>query len=113
MDEIIDQMQRKADDLMSDEQFWYKLREVILLLVGIYIFDVIIVAISPFIIPIHWLSIFMGYSGWIGQIIFGLIIYSKLSQQKNAVAICLLSVMLPVFGGLFYLMAITLTQTDQ
>lgn len=78
-------VQRKADDLMSDEQFWSRLREVILLIVGLYIFNTT----------------------------FGLIIFSKLGQQRNAVSIGLLSIMWPVFGGLFYLMTITITKTDE
>ena len=113
MNEIIDMVQRKADDLMSDEQFWSRLREVILLIVELYVFNAIIVAASSFIIPGDWLSTFIANSEWIGHIIFGLIIFSKLGQQRNAVSIGLLSIMLPVFGGLFYLMNITLTKTDQ
>ena len=106
-------VQRKADDLMSDEQFWSRLREVILLIVGLYIFNAIIVVVLPLTIPKDWLSTFIGHSAWIGHIAFGLIIFSKLGQQRNAVSIGLLSIMWPVFGGLFYLMTITITKTDE
>jgi len=110
MDNIIDFVHRKSHKLMSDEQFWRKLREVIFLLIGLHIFNAVIVMVAPFIIPSEWMSTFGAYSSWIVQVIFGVIITSKLHQQKNAISIGLLAIMTPAFGGLFYLMITTLTK---
>lgn len=113
MNEIIDQIHRKSYELMSDEQFWRKLREVVLLLIGLSLVNVIVAIAVPLIVPDHWLHGFVNYRGWIGQIVFGVIIGSKLRQQQNAISIGLLSIMLPIFGGLFYLLTSTLTETEQ
>lgn len=113
MDNIIDFVHRKSHELMSDEQFWRKLREVILLLVGLSFINVIIGIVVPLIVPEDWLYGFVNYRTWIGQIVFGVVIGSKLKQQKNAFSIGLLSVVLPAFGGLFYLMTTTLNQTEE
>lgn len=113
MHEIIDFVHQKSHELMSDEQFWRKLREVILLLVGLHLFNAVTVMAAPFIIPSEWMSTFGRYSTWIGQVVFGVIIASKLNQQKNAISIGLLAITLPAFGGLFYLMTTILTQTEQ
>jgi hypothetical protein len=113
MDDIIDRVHRKSHELMSSEQFWRKLREVILLLIGLAFINVIVAIVVPLIVPDHWLYGFANYRGWIGQIAFGVVIGIRLQQQKNAISICLLSIVLPIFGGLFYLLTTTLTQTEQ
>ncbi len=96
---------------MDYKQFGEKLLTVILWLIGLYCFNLFI----P--ITIIYASDYLGemtflisrYSYWLGQIAFGVIIYRLTRQHfKKAVSIGILATMLPVYGGLFYLLTATL-----
>jgi len=81
--------------------------EVILLLVGLYILQVIILFTLP-LVPIDDLEIRMtilSNASWIGNIIFGLVIL-WLTRDKGLVAIPVgvLSTVLPVYGPIFYIL---------
>lgn len=87
--------------LLSD-----KLLEVILLLLGLYILQVIILFTVP-LVPIDDMEIRMtilSNVSWIGNVIFGLVIL-WLSRDKGFVAIPVgvLSIVLPSYGPIFYL----------
>lgn len=88
--------------LLSD-----KLLEVILLLVGLYILQLIILFTVPF-IPIDDMEIRMIIllnASWIGNIIFGVVIFG-LTRDKGFVAIPVgvLSIVLPSYGPIFYIL---------
>ena len=88
--------------LLSD-----KLLEVILLLIGLYILQVIILFIVP-LVPIEDMKIrmtFLSNASWIGNILFGVVIF-WLTKNKGLVAvpIGLLSIVLPTYGPIFYIL---------
>lgn len=92
---------------MSTDQFSKKLLEIILLLVGLYAFNTLLVVTAPLFGLGEHLALFVRYSYWVGQIGFGLIIYSKLKGDKKATSIGILSTCIPLFGGLFYLLVVS------
>jgi hypothetical protein len=88
--------------LLSD-----KLSEVILLLVGLYMLQVVILFIVP-LVPIDDMEIrmtFLSNASWIGNIIFGVVIF-WLTRDKGFVAIPvgILSIVLPSYGPIFYIL---------
>jgi hypothetical protein len=88
--------------LLSD-----KLLEVILLLVGLYLLQVIILFTAP-LVPIDDMEIrmtFLSNASWIGNVIFGLVIL-WLTRDKGLVAIPVgvLSTVLPAYGPIFYIL---------
>jgi hypothetical protein len=88
--------------LLSD-----KLLEVILLLVGLYVLQVIMLFTVP-LVPIDDMEIRMAIlanASWIGNIIFGLVIL-WLTRDKGFVAIPVgvLSIVLPSYGPILYIL---------
>ncbi|CAN5401579.1 hypothetical protein BH10BAC4_BH10BAC4_08730 [soil metagenome] len=88
--------------LLSD-----KLLEVILLLVGLNILQVIILSTVP-LVPIDDFQIRMTFilnASWIGNIIFGFVIL-WLTRDKGfiAIPIGILSIVLPSYGPVFYIL---------
>jgi len=88
--------------LLSD-----KLLEVILLLIGLYALQVVILLTVP-LVPIDDMEISMtilSNASWIGNSIFGLVIL-WLARDKGFVAIPvgLLSIVLPSYGPIFYIL---------
>jgi hypothetical protein len=94
--------------MIDYRQFGKRLLEIILLLIGLYIFNTALFAIVMTMDLREWMIPFMTNSYWVGNLIFGIIIY-RLTRQTNkvSVSIGLLSTVLPVFGGLFYLLTLT------
>ena len=95
-------MNTKTSRLLSD-----KLLEVIVLLVGLYLLQIIILFSVP-LVPIDDLSIRMtliSNASWIGNIIFGLVIL-WLTRDKGSVAIAIgiLSIVTPLYGSIFYIL---------
>jgi hypothetical protein len=99
---------------MDYRQFEEQLLETILLLVGLSIFNTGLYAIAPTVDLGEWLIPFTTNSYWIGNLIFGIIIYRLTKQnRKVTVSIAILSIMLPVFGGLMYLLTLTANGTNK
>ena len=95
-------MNTKTPKLLAD-----KLLEVIVLLVGLYFLQLIILFAVP-LVPIDDLSIRMkliSNASWIGNIIFGLLIL-WLTRDKGSVAISIgvLSIVTPLYGSIFYIL---------
>lgn len=82
-----------------------KLLEVILLLIGLYVIQVLLLSTLPLVPDDNIRMTLILNSSWIGNIIFGLTIY-WLAREKGqvAIAIGLLSVVLPVYGPVFYIL---------
>jgi hypothetical protein len=93
---------------MVKKQFADKILRVIGLLVGLNILQIVITFMIPYITPLDnpdLLSTLTNYGYWIGNIIYGLIIYRLLNQTKVvSISVGLLSIMTPVYGGVFYLL---------
>ncbi|MBS1508755.1 MAG: hypothetical protein JSS79_19115 [Bacteroidetes bacterium] len=94
--------------MITKEQFSQRLLEITLLLVGLYLFNSMLMALSPFFGLGLYLGLFAKYSNWVGQLGFGLIIFYRLKANKSALPIWLLSVCIPMVGGLFYLLVISI-----
>ena len=62
----------------------------------------------PYVVPTDKPELFMAltiHGHWIGNVIYGLIIYGLLNQDKTvSIPIGLLSIVTPVYGGAFYLL---------
>jgi apolipoprotein N-acyltransferase len=82
-----------------------KLLEVILLLIGLYVIQVLLLFTLPLVSDDSIRMTLILNSAWIGNTIFGLTIY-WLTREKGqiAIAIGLLSVVLPVYGPIFYIL---------
>lgn len=92
---------------MNYRQFGERLFEVTLLLLGLQILNIIFVAITPSLELGDWLIFFLQNSSWIGNLLFGIAIYSMIKQKSQiAISIGILSTLLPFFGGLFYLLTL-------
>jgi hypothetical protein len=84
-----------------------KLVEVLLLLIGLYIFQGILPLTLPF-VPINKLrTILIESRNWIGHIIFGIILLSRSKNVSVAMQVALLAVLTPVYGAIFFLIAET------
>jgi hypothetical protein len=100
---------QRLDFGVTSNQFWEELFETVLLLAGLFIFNVVL---SPF-MPAILMAIddrlvrHSLYSYWVGQIVFGIVTYLKLRRFRNAISIGLLSATVPVFGALFYLLTVS------
>ncbi|MBX2969979.1 MAG: hypothetical protein KF803_11460 [Cyclobacteriaceae bacterium] len=85
-----------------------KVLRVVGLLVGLMILQIAITFAIPYVTPTDNPDLFIAltiHGHWIGNIIYGLIIYALLRQGKTvAIPIGLLSIMTPVYGGVFYLL---------
>jgi hypothetical protein len=106
-----------TDDTSIDHKtFGLQLLTVVLLLIGLAVFNGLISAVIPT----------MGFLGdlllpilenrfWIGKIIFGFIIYMMSIRNKiTSPSIGLLSIIDPSIGGLFYLLLlVTKKETDE
>jgi hypothetical protein len=99
---------------MDNRQFGERLLEVTLLLIGLQILNLVIYAIAPTLELGDWILFFIKNSSWIGNILFGIIMY-KLTKQdwQISISIGILSTLLPVFGGLFYLLTLTNNKDNQ
>jgi hypothetical protein len=95
------------------KQFAERVLDVVLLLIGLFIFNSILYALLPFFDFGEWSLSIVRNSYWIGQLIFGIIIF-RLTDQNNKVAmpIGVLATVLPVFGGLFYLLTTMIIAHD-
>jgi hypothetical protein len=82
-----------------------KLLEVILLLIGLYVIQVLLLFTLPLVSDDSIRMTLILNSAWIGNTIFDLTIY-WLTREKGqiAIAIGLLSVVLPVYGPIFYIL---------
>lgn len=89
---------------MINEEFWTKLLWVIVLLVCLQVFNTIIVLYAPFFRSGENMRVIATYSHWIGQLVFGIVIYLMIRKDRNAASIGLLAFAIPLFGALFYLM---------
>lgn len=99
---------------MDYQQFGEKLFTVTLLLVGLIIFNNVLGAVIPIIGAGESLFLYIRYSPWIGNLIFGVIIYRLTRHSRpTSVSIGILSMMLPVFGALFYLLTLISTKSDK
>jgi hypothetical protein len=93
---------------MNFRLFGEKLFEVILLLIGLSFFNIALYALTPSMDLGEWMIPFVTNSYWIGNSIFGFIIYRLTGQnRKISISVGLLATMLPVFGGLFCLLTLT------
>lgn len=90
--------------LLSD-----KLLEIILLLIGLYILQVIILYTVP-LVPIDDMRIrmtFLSNASWIGNIIFGVVIlWSTRDKGFVAISVGVLSIVLPTYGPIFYILTV-------
>ena len=94
---------------------WNKLLETVLLLIGLATFNTALVAIVSFakyLFTSEYYGLISGHIHWIGRICFGIIIYVRLRRIRVAAPVGLLSVVTPVFGGVFYIMTSTLSHND-
>jgi hypothetical protein len=99
---------------MDKRQFEKRLLDIILLLVALIIFNIAIALSAPLMSLGDWHIPIVRNISWIGKLIFGIIIYRLTNQRKTvALSIGFLSIMLPIFGGLFYLLTLTITKTDK
>lgn len=82
-----------------------KLLEVIVLLLGLFILQILLLFTLPLVPDDNIRMTLILNSSWIGNTIFGLTIY-WLTRDKGQVAISigLLSVVLPVYGPIFYIL---------
>lgn len=99
---------------------WDKLLESVFMLLGLAIVNLAISIGLPYLLSdfftdeyLEWreyLRLLMRLSFWIGQIGFGLVIYYKLRHIRVAASIGLLSVVLPIFGTVLFLITSTIFQ---
>jgi hypothetical protein len=91
--------------LTTFEQLSNKLLEVILLLVGLLVIQVLLLYALPQVPNDSLRMTLILNSSWIGNSIFGIVIY-WLTKEKGQVAIAvgLLSSILPVYGPIFYIL---------
>jgi hypothetical protein len=93
---------------MDKKQLTDKVLRVIGLLVGLTILQIAITFMIPYVAPTDNPDLFITlttHGHWIGNIIYGLTIYGLLKQGKTvSIPIGLLSIMTPVYGGVFYLL---------
>lgn len=82
-----------------------KLLQVILLLIGLYVLQTMLLFILSRVPDDGLRKTLMFYSTWIANILFGLVIY-WLARKKRVVAIPIgiLSVVLPIYGPIFYVL---------
>lgn len=99
---------------MNNKQFADRLIEVTLLLLGLKVLNTVIYLTGPS-MNLGDLTIpFLTNSYWIGNILFGLIIHRLTSQTKKvSISIGILSIVQPLFGGLFYLMTLIDTKASK
>jgi hypothetical protein len=85
----------------------YKVLEVILLLIGLYVLQVTLLFTLP-LIPIYDMTMRMSLienAAWIGNVIFGLTIFWLLRKKGAvAIAVAILSIVLPLYGPIFYIL---------
>lgn len=78
-----------------------------LLLIGLYILQVVIVLVIPF-LPIEDMKvkmIFLSNASWIGNMLFGIVIFwLTRSRGLVAVPVGLLSIVLPTYGSILYIL---------
>lgn len=93
---------------MDRKQFADKVRKVIGLLVGLMILQIAITFMIPYVGPIDNPELFetlITYGHWIGNIIYGVILYGLVNEKKIvSISVGLLSIMTPIYGGIFYLL---------
>lgn len=93
---------------MDKKHLTDKVLRVIGLLVGLTILQIAITFLIPYVAPPDNLELFMAlttHGHWIGNIIYGLTIYGLANQKRTvSIPIGLLSIMTPVYGGVFYLL---------
>lgn len=93
---------------MTFKKLCEKLLQVILLLVGLFFLQVIILNALPLILPVDNFNVYLiiiSNSHWIGNLIFGLVIL-WLTRRMGLIAIPIgiLSVVLPTYGPIFYIL---------
>ncbi len=99
---------------MANNEFWDRLLQLTLLIVGFSVLNSLIVVVAPLLYFGENLNAFVRYAHWVGKFAFGIVIFIKLKKYGNALSIALLSTLIPLFGGLFFLLTVALNQrTDE
>ena len=93
---------------MDKKQLTDKVLRAIGLLVGLTFLQVAITFLIQYVAPTDNLELFMAlttHGHWIGNVIYGLTIYGLLNRDRTvSIPIGLLSIMTPVYGGVFYVL---------
>jgi isocitrate dehydrogenase kinase/phosphatase len=97
----------QANETMTTKILKDKVLEVISFLIGLYILQTILPFILPLVINSNYElgMALVRNSGWIGNIIFGLAIFFLMkSKGLIAVSVGILSIVLPIYGPIFYIL---------
>jgi hypothetical protein len=96
---------------INHSQFGKKLLNIILLLIGFGVLNAILIFIIPEIPLEDTLRDFlMSNSRWIASLAFGFAIFAIIKNTHVGIPVAILSVVMPWFGAIFYLITISITE---